>query len=130
MNLSHVITSQFQNPRGFLGNLAGMIMAWENRERNTWVIELLDVQRADYILEIGFGPGWAIQQAARLATEGLVAGVDASKTMVRQASAIWHYGERDRSQITGARSQPRMAPNSRTWVQFVAKILPFDLNGL
>ncbi|OGO47700.1 MAG: hypothetical protein A2W37_09670 [Chloroflexi bacterium RBG_16_63_12] len=33
MNLSHVITSQFQHPRGFLGNLAGIIMAWENRER-------------------------------------------------------------------------------------------------
>ena len=36
MNLSNMITSQFQHPRGFLGNLAGMIMAWENRERNTW----------------------------------------------------------------------------------------------
>ncbi len=32
MNLSNMITSQFQHPRGFLGNLAGMIMAWENRE--------------------------------------------------------------------------------------------------
>lgn len=85
MNLSNMITSQFQHPRGFFGSIAGMIMAWENRERNTWVIELLDVQPADSILEIGFGPGWAIQQAARLATEGLVAGADVSRTMVQQA---------------------------------------------
>lgn len=86
MNLSDVITSQFQHPRGFLGNIAGMIRAWENRERNALVIELLDVQRADYILEIGFGPGWAIQQVSLRAVEGFVAGVDVSETMVRQAS--------------------------------------------
>ncbi len=72
-------------------------MAWENRERNTWVIELLDVQPADSILEIGFGPGWAIQQAARLATKGLVAGADVSKAMVQQA------GQRNAAMIRAGR---------------------------
>ena len=38
------------------------------------------------MLEIGFGPGHGIQEAARLATQGRVAGVDFSETMLQQAS--------------------------------------------
>jgi ubiquinone/menaquinone biosynthesis C-methylase UbiE len=38
------------------------------------------------VLEIGFGPGIAIDQAARIATGGFVAGIDHSAVMVRQAS--------------------------------------------
>jgi len=79
------IESQFSNPRGFIGHMVGLIMAYENRSRNQWAISLLNIQPADRILEIGFGPGWAIRQASKLATLGLVAGVDSSATMVKQA---------------------------------------------
>ena len=47
---------------------------------------LLEVQPTDRFLEIGFGPGIAIRQAARLATQGKVIGVDHSAEMVRQAT--------------------------------------------
>jgi ubiquinone/menaquinone biosynthesis C-methylase UbiE len=60
-------------------------MAYENRERIAWSLSLLDVQPDDWILEIGFGPGLGIEQAAERATAGLVAGVDISGTMVQQA---------------------------------------------
>jgi ubiquinone/menaquinone biosynthesis C-methylase UbiE len=78
--------SQFKYPQGFLGGVAGWLMALKNRERNAWAVGLLDLQRSDHVLEIGFGPGWAIQQMAARATTGFVAGVDPSEVMVRQAS--------------------------------------------
>jgi ubiquinone/menaquinone biosynthesis C-methylase UbiE len=77
--------SQFGHPSGLLGRLVGAIMAYENRERNHWAVALLDIQPSDHVLEVGFGPGLAIQEAARLASEGFVAGVDASDVMLRQA---------------------------------------------
>ena len=80
------IVSQFGNPRGLIGRLVGMIMAYENRERNAWAVSLLNVQEADRVLEIGFGPGWAIERLATLATAGFVAGVDHSETMVQVAT--------------------------------------------
>ena len=57
-----------------------------NRERNIWAVGLLDVQPHDRVLEIGFGPGIAIQELARHATSGFVVGIDHSDVMVRQAT--------------------------------------------
>jgi len=79
------LVSHFGHPRGPLGWLAGMIMLYENRARNAWAVSLLQVQAADRVLEIGFGPGWAIEQVAALAPAGFVVGVDSSQTMVRLA---------------------------------------------
>lgn len=78
---------QFARPRGVAGALAGWVMAHRpsNRRRNEWVVSLLDVQPRDRALEIGFGPGVAIQQLARRASEGLVCGIDSSRVMLRQA---------------------------------------------
>ncbi len=57
-----------------------------NRQRNIWAVSLLEVQPTDRILEIGFGPGVAIAEFARRATEGHVFGVDHSRAMVRHAA--------------------------------------------
>jgi ubiquinone/menaquinone biosynthesis C-methylase UbiE len=53
---------------------------------NTWAVYKLDVEPDDYVLEIGFGPGVAVQKIAKQASQGLVAGIDPSDVMVRQAS--------------------------------------------
>jgi ubiquinone/menaquinone biosynthesis C-methylase UbiE len=68
--------------------MAGWVMAHRgsNRRRNTWVVSLLEVRPTDRVLEIGFGPGLAIAELARRATQGHVYGVDHSEVMVRQAS--------------------------------------------
>jgi ubiquinone/menaquinone biosynthesis C-methylase UbiE len=68
--------------------MAGWIMAYRssNRRRNAWAVSLLDVQRDDRVLEIGFGPGVAIRELARLAADGDVCGLDHSEVMVRQAT--------------------------------------------
>ncbi|HEV3135354.1 MAG TPA: class I SAM-dependent methyltransferase [Acidimicrobiia bacterium] len=84
---THALVSQFHQPHGFGGRAAGWVMAkrGSNRERNIWAVGLLDVQAQDRVLEIGFGPGIAIQEFARRATNGLVVGVDHSQLMVQQA---------------------------------------------
>ena len=57
-----------------------------NRRRNHWAVSLLEIERDDRVLEIGFGPGIAVRALARIATEGIVCGVDHSKEMLRQAT--------------------------------------------
>jgi SAM-dependent methyltransferase len=84
--MKNYIISQFGRPRGLVGRLVGRIMARENRERNNWAVSLLNVQPADRILEIGFGPGLALQQISKQAKAGFVAGVDISAVMMSQAS--------------------------------------------
>lgn len=59
-----------------------------NRRRNAWAVSLLDVRPDDRVLEIGFGPGLAIRELARLATEGYVCGIDHSELMLRRAKKL------------------------------------------
>lgn len=77
--------SQFGNPTGALGSLAGWVMAYRggNRRRNLWTVEQLDLCPSDDVLEIGYGPGIAVRGAARVARH--VVGVDRSEVMRRQA---------------------------------------------
>src|SRR5262249_12503284 len=74
--LRKTIVRQFGRPTGLVGRLVGLVMAmrYSNRERNRRTIELLDIQPDDRVLEIGFGPGLAIEMAARLARSGCVVG--------------------------------------------------------
>lgn len=79
-------SEQYGHPRGLGGQIAGWLMALSNRQLNTWSVDLLGVRPTDDVLEIGFGPGLAVQALARRARRGHVAGVDVSALMVRQAS--------------------------------------------
>jgi len=82
------LVRQFGHPRGLPGRVVGGVMAHRssNRRRNLWAVSLLDVQAADRVLEVGFGPGVAIDELARLAHHGAVYGIDHSDVMVRQAT--------------------------------------------
>jgi len=78
---------QGHHPRGAAGSVTGWVFAHRpsNRQRNRWVVSLLGVQPADRVLEIGFGPGVAVAELARVGA-GHVYGVDHSSVMLRQAS--------------------------------------------
>jgi len=83
------IVGQFGHPRGTAGRVAGWVMAHRrsNRQRNSWVVSLLDVQPGYRVLEIGFGPGLAIAEVARrVGDQGHVYGIDHSGVMLRQAA--------------------------------------------
>jgi SAM-dependent methyltransferase len=86
--LKRFLRAQFGRPTGLWGQIVGRIMARtpSNLDRIRWTLSLLDVKPADRILEIGFGPGIAIDLASRVASDGLVMGIDHSEVMVRQAS--------------------------------------------
>jgi SAM-dependent methyltransferase len=86
-SVQRFLRSQFGRPTGFWGNIAGMIMVntRSNKERIHWTISLLDIRPRDRLLEIGFGPGYAIELVNKIASEGFVAGVDHSEVMVRHA---------------------------------------------
>jgi len=89
MSLWEKIAEQFGKPSGILGSFAGFIMATRssNVERNEWGISLLNIQPSDHILEIGFGPGVAIQKMCNSVTDGIIYGIDHSELMVKKASA-------------------------------------------
>ena len=82
----------FGRPSGFWGHVAGVIMAHRgsNVERNRWTVDLLEVRPADRVLEIGFGPGLALNWLAQRATQGRVFGIDHSPAMLKQAR--WRNG--------------------------------------
>jgi SAM-dependent methyltransferase len=82
-----ILMRMFGRPRGVLGRLGGLIMARANAGFGGRAAGLLGVQPRDNVLEVGFGPGVAIERLARLAAAGRVAGVDPSRAMVRQARA-------------------------------------------
>lgn len=84
--MGRFIASKFRNPTGFFGRLISNGMAHNNEPAVSWTISRLDIQPDDRILEIGFGPGVGIEYAAQKAFKGLVAGIDASETMVQVAS--------------------------------------------
>ncbi len=85
--LDRDVIGQGHHPRGAAGSVTGWVFAHRpsNRQRNGWVVSLLDVQPADQVLEIGFGPGLAVAGLAR-AGVGHVYGIDHSGVMLRQAS--------------------------------------------
>jgi trans-aconitate methyltransferase len=88
MSLVEKVVAQFAQPTGLWGNIAGLIMAHRpsNLERNAWAISLLNLQPSDRVLEIGFGPGVAIQKMSEIVPHGVIWGIDHSEVMFRQAS--------------------------------------------
>ena len=80
------LDGQYRQPSGLIGRWIGGRMARQHQPENLWTVNLLDVQPNDHILEIGFGPGIAVEAVAQRVTNGLVAGVDFSPTMVALAS--------------------------------------------
>jgi ubiquinone/menaquinone biosynthesis C-methylase UbiE len=88
MGIINDFISQFGKPVGFWGDVAGAIMAWRpsNRERNAYVIDLLDSKSDDRVLEIGFGPGAAIRELSKIVINGKIVGIDHSESMMRMAA--------------------------------------------
>lgn len=80
----NILLRMFGRPSGLPGRLGGAIMARGNRRHAAWVIDLLDVHPHDRVLEVGFGPGVAVDLLTGSALH--VAGIDPSPVMLRQAA--------------------------------------------
>jgi SAM-dependent methyltransferase len=84
-HLEETVGRQFARPRGLLGQFAARLMRRGNAPLNLWMVEILKVGPQHRILEVGFGPGVALAELLARASDGFVAGVDASELMVRHA---------------------------------------------
>jgi trans-aconitate methyltransferase len=86
--LRREIVSQFHHPQGPLGHVAGWIMGTRrsNVERNRWAVQQLEIPDGGRVLEIGFGPGVAIEALVERAPTARIVGLDHSELMVRTAS--------------------------------------------
>lgn len=78
---------QFRVPKGFLGKIAGKIMYFENRKINDWTLLNLEISDGQTILEVGYGPGYAIGEIAKLHSEAYLEGIDISEKMLSETSA-------------------------------------------
>lgn len=84
------LVRQFGRPAGPVGRLAGWFMAHRpsNRRRNEWTVDTLAIEPAHNVLELGFGPGYALARASARAREGVVVGIDHSTEMCRAAGRV------------------------------------------
>lgn len=85
LGLHNFIAQQFSMPQGLCGRVTGAVMGLINLLPNRRAIEQLDIAERDDVLEMGFGPGWALKKMAKLVRSGTITGVDRSQTMFREA---------------------------------------------
>ncbi len=94
MDLTNVdkklLSEQLRNPTGEMGAEVARMMEKRTEELNMFAIGLLDIQPTDHVLEIGFGPGVAIGEVARLTRHGFAAGIDHSELMLKAAESRNH----------------------------------------
>ena len=106
-----VLQDQFTLPHGLVGRFVGWLMARSNAEMNHVAVDMLAVKPADEVLEIGFGPGHAIDLLVTRTAARFIAGVDPSAEMVDQARS---------------RNQEAVDAGRVALVQAAADQLPFD----
>ncbi|WP_282605367.1 trans-aconitate 2-methyltransferase [Pelagibius sp. Alg239-R121] len=73
-----------------------------NRARNIWTLDLLNIQPADRVLEVGCGPGFALTAAAARLPRGRILGLDHSAVMLQQAEV------RNRAEVKSGRIELRL----------------------
>lgn len=77
--------SQAMKPQGPVGVVMGWLIENGNAEQNRATVEALEPPPGGAVLEIGFGPGHALQMLAAKQPLGLLAGADHSELMVETA---------------------------------------------
>ena len=90
MRRPEFIARQAAHPRGLLGRLIARIMAIETETPNRRALQMLELEEASRVLEIGFGHGRTLARAAELSPGGFVAGIDTSTAMVEMAQRYNH----------------------------------------
>ncbi|CAN5163948.1 hypothetical protein BH11PSE5_BH11PSE5_26850 [soil metagenome] len=84
MRVWHAIGRQLGNPQGLAGAIMGRMMRLANDRPSRLAVAAMGVKQGDSILDMGFGPGHAIELIA--ATARVVHGIDQSDAMLLQAS--------------------------------------------
>lgn len=104
------IHQQAMKPQGALGVVTGWFLERGNAVQNRATVDALDPPSGGSVLEIGFGPGHALEMLSRKAPLGLIAGADHSEVMVEKARR---------------RLEPRRGPAALDLRRAEAEALPF-----
>jgi SAM-dependent methyltransferase len=86
VSLFSAIGKQLQHPKGPLGKVLFRGMTKSTIAHARWTIGLMEIDRDDDILEVGFGNGANIELLAKEAPNGHITGVEVSKTALEMAS--------------------------------------------
>jgi ubiquinone/menaquinone biosynthesis C-methylase UbiE len=83
LNFTTYFSRQARKPAGIFGRFyMSRVFEKGNAELNALMYETLSIRENDHVLEIGFGTGTLVKKIAALLNNGLVEGVDFSKSMV------------------------------------------------
>jgi ubiquinone/menaquinone biosynthesis C-methylase UbiE len=86
---SKFFSLQARKPSGWFGRFfMSRLFNKGNADLNHFIKELLDLQKSDKVLEVGYGPGKLINEIASITTKGIVEGIDFSEAMYTEASRI------------------------------------------
>ncbi|MEZ5823810.1 MAG: class I SAM-dependent methyltransferase [Geminicoccaceae bacterium] len=87
---SSFMTSQYRKPHGLMGLFVGYAMGRRRRNlpQNQWLVDLLELEKSSRVLEIGCGPGLAVEACLARLPDGFVLGIDHSRMMARRARAL------------------------------------------
>jgi len=79
------LATQLRQPSGFVSRLTACLLPGQEQQLSHWTVEQLNIQPYQHLLEVGYGTGNTIQEAARRLKVGFLAGIDDSITHYRQA---------------------------------------------
>ncbi len=85
---TRIVLNQLANPEGFYGEIVASCLSTTFESVNRWAVDLMQVQPGEAVLEIGFGPGQAIQELARQTQSSRIVGIDSAPLMLQKASAL------------------------------------------
>src|SRR6266540_1229426 len=87
--LNRLIGRNYGQPRGLVGRFTARMMRQNNAALNLWLVGLLDIAPRSRVLEVGFGPGVALE-----ALLGHAAAIGAGRLEVNQGdAAALPYGD-------------------------------------
>lgn len=86
MGLRNRLAEQLRKPEGWMGSFVGLVMKRMNSSAVHHAVELLALEPADRVLEIGFGPGVGIEETLKRIPDGWMCGLDFSPAMLQKAS--------------------------------------------
>ncbi len=117
MTMKYLI-SQFGNPRGVLGWIAGFSMLYRksNRERIRWVVKKMEILPDDVVLDIGCGPGFSIREIESNYKCKSLYGIDRSALMIKFARRRADFSIKDTELVCASVTHIPKFPNSFTKV--------------
>jgi ubiquinone/menaquinone biosynthesis C-methylase UbiE len=126
MTTRSLLLSTWGHPSGVAGRLAGWEMTFGKSATTELVAELLELCTDDRVLEVGFGPGVTLRDLAERVPEGVIAGVDPSGVMVRQAERrIRAARGREHAELHRARAESLPFPAQRFTKAFTLNSIGF-----